>query len=181
MPQPRDVRRPFCAALGGETIIGPRLERGLGYVAAGSPDAASALIRAAGTGRYLWLTQRGPTPAPDGGQVIRVTTLEADGSTLDPKRLGDLRAAACAFLEGGPGGLVVLDCLEYLVLHNGPDRVARVLADLHDDITVHGGTLVLFVESRTANPRLVAWLAREFDPLPSTPATPFAQEDGMAT
>lgn len=75
---------------------------------------------------------------------------------------------------------MVLDCLAYLVLHNGPDRVARALADVHDEITVHGGTLVVFVETNTANPRLVAWLAREFDPLPSL-ATPSGETaDGLS-
>jgi hypothetical protein len=118
---------------------------------------------------------------PEGGELIRVTTLTGNGRTIDPKRLGDMRAAATAFLEAAEGGLVVVDCLEYLVLHNGPERVARALADVHDDITMHGGTLVVFVESNSANPRLVAWLAREFDPLPSMTSVPFAHEDGLPT
>lgn len=112
--------------------------------------------------------------------MVRVTTLSGNGPAIDPKRLGDLRTEAAAFLEEG-GGLVVLDCLEYLVLHNGPDRVARVLADVHDEITLHSGTLVIFVGSPAANPRLVAWLAREFDPLPSVASASFADEDGLAT
>lgn len=171
---------PFALHQGGERTIGPRLERGLGYLATGSADAASTFIAQAAEGRFLWLTQRALTPQPEGGRMVRVTTLAGNGPTIDPKRLGDLRAAASAFLEEG-AGLVVLDCLEYLVLHNGPDRVARVLADVHDDITLRGGTLVIFVESPTANPRLVAWLAREFDPLPSAASAAFAQDDGLAT
>ncbi len=86
---------------------------------------------------------------------------------LDPKRLGDLRASAATFLGRVEGGLVVLDCLDYLVLHNGPERVARILADVHDDVSVRGGAFVVFVDANSANPRLVAWLAREFDPFPS--------------
>ncbi len=174
------MRSPFCHASGGRTI-GPRLERGLGYIATGSAEAASAFIRRSSVDRYLWLTDRSPTPQPEGGSLIRVTTVAGDAPSIDPKRLGDLRAAAASFLEGGHGGLVVLDCLEYLVLHNGPERVARALADVHDDITMNGGTLVIFVESRSANPRLVAWLAREFDPLPTTTSMPFVQDDGLAT
>ncbi len=100
-----------------------------------------------------------------------MTTLSGSRGTVDPKRLGDLRAAAAAFLEREGNGLVVLDCLEYLVLHNGADRVARALADVHDEVTVRGGSLVVFVDVSSTNPRLVAWLAREFDPLPSFAAT----------
>ncbi len=107
-----------------------------------------------------------------------MTSLPSDGGTVDPKRLADLRAAAAAFLEKEHGGLVVLDCLEYLVLHNGPERVARALADVHDDVTVNGGSLVIFVDANTANPRLVAWLARELDPLPITVDRP-AADDGL--
>ncbi len=110
--------------------------------------------------------------------MVRVTTLAGSGPAIDPKRLGDLRAAASAFLEQG-AGLVVLDCLEYLVLHNGADRVARTLADVHDDVTTHGASLVIFVDANTASPRLVAWLAREFDPLPSTASDHPMSEDGL--
>ena len=135
-------------------------------MATGSADAASSFLRASPLGRYLWITQRSAAPPPETGEMLRVTTLAEDGGTVDPKRLGDLRSAAAAFLEREPGGLVVLDCLEYLVFHNGAERVARALADVHDDVILHGGSFVVFVEARTANPRLAAWLAREFDALP---------------
>lgn len=169
----------FCSASGGESIV-PSLERGLGYLASGSAEAASTFIRKLSGGRYLWLTQRPMEPQPEGGEMIRVTTLSGTGRTIDPKRLVDLHAAAAAFLEQAEPGLVVLDCLEYLVLHNGPERVARALADVHDEVSVHGGTLVIFVESNAANPRLVAWLAREFDPLPATTSAPLAAADALS-
>ena len=139
------------------------MERGLGYVATGSTDTAATLLRTSPWGRSLWITERAWTPPA--GDVLRVTTIPRVGGTVDPKRLGDLRAAAAAFLGKDGGGLVVLDCLEYLVLHNGPDRVARALADIHDEISTRGGTLVVLIDPRSANPRLAAWLAREFDPL----------------
>lgn len=95
-----------------------------------------------------------------------MTTLGGTEGTLDPKRLGDLRAAAAAFVAEDGAGLVLLDCLDHLVLQNGPERVLRALADLHDEVTVNGGSLIVFVDARVANPRLVAWLERELDPLP---------------
>lgn len=98
--------------------------------------------------------------------MLRVTTLAGKNGTLDPKRLQDLRPAAAAFLADASDGVVLLDCLEYLVLHNGPERVQRALADMHDEVTMHGGSLVVFVNVHVANPRLVAWLQRELDVLP---------------
>lgn len=135
-------------------------------MATGSADAPTALFQMSPWGRSLWITDR--EWKPPAGDVLRVTPLPGDSGTVDPKRLGDLRAAAVAFLAQDGAGLVVLDCLEYLVLHNGPDRVARTLADVHDEITMRGGILVVLVDPQTTNPRLAAWLAREFDPLPSS-------------
>lgn len=144
------------------------MERGLGYVALGPAEATLAFLRSlASAGRpYLWITERGVDPPTDGGQVLRLTTLNGKTGTVDPKRLGDLRTSAAAFVAGDATGLVVVDCLDYLVLHNGPERVLRALADLHDDVSVNGGCLVVFVDAQIANPRLVAWLERELDPFP---------------
>ena len=108
-----------------------------------------------------------------------MSTLSSDGGTVDPKRLGDLRSVAVEFLEADGGGLILLDCLDYLVLHNGPERVARALADVHDDVSLHGGALIVFVDATTVNPRLVAWQAREFDPLPSVDPGTAPAADGL--
>jgi hypothetical protein len=96
-----------------------------------------------------------------------MTSLADAPGAFDPKRLQDLRPAAAAFLGDAGEGVVLVDCLDYLILHNGAERVQRALADLHDEVTMHGGSLVVFVNARVANPRLVAWLQRELDPLPT--------------
>ncbi len=95
-----------------------------------------------------------------------MATLTQREGALDPRRLGDLRAAAADFVAEDGSGLVVLDCLENLVLHNGAERVLRALADLHDEVTMHGGSLIVLVDARATNPRVVAWLERELDALP---------------
>lgn len=115
---------------------------------------------------FLWVTQRVPEAGLEGGEILRVTVLTGQPGTLDPKRLGDLRAAAADFLARTEDGLVLLDCLDFLVLHNGAERVQRALADLHDEVTVRGGSLVVLVDDQRTNARLVAWLQRELDPLP---------------
>lgn len=152
---------------GGE-IIGPRVERGLGYVALGPAEETLAFLQclAASHRPYLWITDRASTMRAEGGRVLRVTTAAGQDDTIDPKRLGGLRTAAAAFVSTDDSGLVILDCLEYLVLHNGAERVLRALADLHDEVTMNGGSLIVLVDVRIANPRLVAWLERELDALP---------------
>ncbi len=141
----------------------------MGYVTqAPAVDILEFLASLAGADRpYLWITDRTSPLAADGGRVLRVATLAPREGALDPRRLGDLRAVAAGFVAEGGSGLVVVDCLENLVLHNGAERVLRALADLHDEVTMKGGSLVVLVDVRAANPRLVAWLERELDALPS--------------
>ncbi len=144
------------------------MERGLGYVALGPAEATLAFLRSLASAHrsYLWITERTMDPPSNGGQVLRLTTLSGKTGTADPKRLGDLRTSVAAFVANDSTGLVVVDCLDYLVLHNGPERVLRALADLHDDVSLNGGCLVVFVDAQLANPRLVAWLERELDAFP---------------
>jgi len=129
-------------------------------------------------GAILWITTKSE-PAREGWQRLLVTTLDHDDG-VDPKRLGDLRSAATAFLERHGDGLILLDCIEALTLHNGVERVARMVQDLHDEIATRGAVLVVLVDPHSTNPRLVAWLERELDELPHpplqwvTPETPFA-------
>lgn len=148
--------------------MGLRVERGLGYLALGPAEETPSFVRLlASEGRpYLWITDRPPLPPASGGRILLVSTLEGLEGAVDPKRLGDLRVATAAFISRNESSLVVLDCLEYLVLHNGADRVLRTLADLHDEVTMHEGSLIVLVDARMANSRLVAWLERELDALP---------------
>ena len=109
--------------------------------------------------------------------MLRVASLAQPEGAVDPRRLGDLRTAAAGFVAQDETGLVVLDCLENLVLHNGAERVLRALADLHDEVTMNGGSLIVLVDARATNPRLVAWLERELDALP--PEETASRQTGM--
>ena len=159
---------PQAGHSGGETI-GPSVERGLGYVAVGPVEELLAFLGSLSSSRrsFLWITDRASWPSVDGGRILRLTSTSTGPGALDPKHLSDLRTAAAAFVADDSAGLVLVDGLESLVLHNGGERVQRTLADLHDDVTMHGGSLVVFVDPRAASPKLVAWLERELDPLPS--------------
>lgn len=125
---------------------------------------------------FLWITSRADAPTPDRADVVRVTSIHENGTTVDPKRLQDLRAAVRAFLARHAGGLVVLDCIDDLAIHNGIERVLRAVADLHEDAVTLGATLIVFLDPAGANPRLVAWLERELDMLPVEVPQPAAPE-----
>ena len=121
---------------------------------------------------FLWITARPVSAPPDGGDLIRVTTLAGAMGTADPRRLQDLRAAATTFFdERGPGALVV-DCLDPLVVHSGVERVLRFIDDLHEETATRNAILVVFADRRGTNPRMIARLERELDPFPRTASAP---------
>lgn len=152
----------------GETIASS-LERGLGYLARVPEDASATFLRSIAlhhTGCLLLTAVDGRTMG-DGEESVRVSTVADGPGSIDPKRLPELRAAAVAFLDRCPGGLIILDCLESLALHNGVERVVRIVEDLHDEVSTREATLLVLIDAARTNPRLLAMLARELDDLPS--------------
>lgn len=115
----------------------------------------------------LWITSRPEPLSWDGCAVLQVSSLHEADRTVDPKRLQDLRTEARSFLEAHAGGFLVLDCLDCLTLHNGVERVVRAVETIHEDVMTLDATLVVFLDPQIANPRLVAWLERELDGLPT--------------
>lgn len=182
-PRPRNRRfyatpRPYASGIGapprirprseGGDRIEPQLRHGLGYLARASEDAVLGFVHSAMEDRvpYLWITDRAPTDSPEGGEVLRLTTIPGRLRTLDPRRAQELRAAAAAFLDEHGAGLVIVDGVDSLVLHNGVERVMRALNDLHEEVATRGAILVVFVGPTRTNPRLIPLLERELEALP---------------
>ena len=144
------------------------MKQGLGYLAQDPGENVVPFVHRLADGRtpFLWITSRPVDTAPDGGDLLRVTTLRGGMATADPRRLQDLKTAATTFFdERGPGTLV-LDCLEPLILHAGVERALRFVEDLHEEVAMRSGILVVFADPRTVTARMIAWLERELDPLP---------------
>ncbi len=125
---------------------------------------------------FLWITSVGTGPVPDGGEVLRVTTVNGRLGTADPRRLQDLRTAVTTFFDEHGPGAVVLDCLETLVVHSGIERVVRLVDDLHEETAMRNAVFVVFADPGSLNPRMVAWLERELDAFPSTAVPPGVED-----
>ena len=148
--------------------MGPRLVRGQGYLVLGPIDRAPGFAQVLAKAREatLWITHRQGASLPDSGEILRVTTLDGAPGTVDPRRVMDLRAAVARFLDARGPGTIVLDCLDVLGAHGGPERVVRALEDLHEEVALRGAVLAVFADPETANPRMLAWLEREFEIFP---------------
>lgn len=95
-----------------------------------------------------------------------MTTVRGEIGTADPRRLQDIRSTATTFFDERGPGTIVVDCLGSLVLHSGIERVLRFVDDLHEEVAMRDGVLVVFLDPRSVNPRMIAWLERELDPFP---------------
>ncbi|HEY5606521.1 MAG TPA: DUF835 domain-containing protein [Thermoplasmata archaeon] len=122
------------------------------------------------------MTARGAPEVPDGGQTLRVSTIPGAMGTIDPRRLQEIKVAASAFIDEHGPGTVVLDCVDALTLHVGVERVLRVIDDLHEEVAMRNAVLVVFVDPQRTNPRTVAWLARELDPIPQGALEPGVED-----
>jgi hypothetical protein len=163
-------------------MIVPPLKRGLGYLALDPEDTVPSFLRSMADAqtRFLWMTSARPSVAPEGGDLLRVTTLRRGLGTVDPRRLQDLRTAATTFFDENGPGLLVVDCLPSLILHAGIERVLRFVDDLHEEVAMRDAYLVVFVDPRELNRRMIAWLERELDPLPQAVEVP-PSEGGRLT
>jgi len=150
------------------------LRPGLGYLAHDPGEIAVPFVRslAAAHTPFLWITSRSVDTAPEGGDLLRVTTLRGGIATADPRRLQDLKTAATTFFDERGPGILVLDCLESLILHAGLERALRFVDDLHEEAAMRSGILLVFADPRTVSARMIAWLERELDPLPRGAALP---------
>src|SRR5436309_15420349 len=92
--------------------MGPLLERGLGYLALDPAETAVSFVRVLAESHtpFRWMPSRSVSTPPDGGDLIRVTTLAGAMGTAHPRRLRDLRAAPTTLLDERGRGARVVGC-----------------------------------------------------------------------
>jgi hypothetical protein len=112
---------------------------------------------------YRSLVRRG---AP-GLLASRAPPLSEPGSRLSlgeigpPPRVERLDEVVRAVRQAGPGAVVLLDGLEYLVARHGFDSVLRMLFRLREVAAAQGATLLVPADPQALEPRQRALLERE--------------------
>lgn len=97
--------------------------------------------------RHLWLSR-----------------LEVSGA-VDPAKLHVIMEETLRFVRDRGGNVVViLDGLEYLLLHNDFRSVMKFLASLKDHLALSGSTLLILLEKGTLDEREYHIIVREFPP-----------------
>jgi hypothetical protein len=69
-----------------------------------------------------------------------------------------------------------VDCLDFLVVHSGGERVLRFIDDLHEETATRNAWFVVFADPRSMSPRMRARLERELDPFPRIATDPSVED-----
>jgi len=96
---------------------------------------------------------------------IWLSRIEAADS-VDPAKLHViLESVIRTISEGGGSGLVLLDGIEYLLLHNDFRSVVKFLASLKDYMLLSNSAVVVVLDEETLGEREISVIRREFPPL----------------
>jgi hypothetical protein len=98
--------------------------------------------------------------------------ISGDGErSLSPYQLGAVRDRVEGFLRENPGGAVLIDGVELLMVMNSYDEVRDLLSGLHDRMLRAGGECVVPIDTRTLTTKELADMRRSF---------PMVRGDGQA-
>ncbi|NJF26151.1 DUF835 domain-containing protein [Thermococcus sp. Bubb.Bath] len=91
-----------------------------------------------------------------------LSRVEAENS-VDPAKLHVIQGSIIRFLEKyGSGSLVIIDGLEFLLLHNDFKGLIKFLTSLKDYVLLHRSLLLVVVDEKTLDTRQYSILLREF-------------------
>ncbi|NJE05842.1 DUF835 domain-containing protein [Thermococcus sp. M36] len=93
---------------------------------------------------------------PPGWKWYLLTNIEGE-NTISPTNLPKILSLSQRYLLEsetlGITGVVVLDCVEYLIVHNGMTSVLKFMATLRDLVVLKGGTFIVVLDEGTLNRR----------------------------
>jgi hypothetical protein len=116
-----------------------------------------------GRSKVIWLCQyeSHDTPLPPSALGLESPATEQAGANdiyIQPAALPVLFSHVTNFLDGNPGGIIVLDGLEYMALHNKFSSLMNFLQMINEHVKQTGSCLVI-----SANP--MAFDAKQFSQL----------------
>jgi hypothetical protein len=86
---------------------------------------------------------------------------------VDPAMTAELSMTIKDFIEESENGVVILDGLEYLIVHNNFNKILKFIHDINEAIAVHHGILIVPVDRRILNEKEYALLERDIKKMPS--------------
>lgn len=97
--------------------------------------------------------------------ILWLSQIEREEISIDPDNLPRLTHTISEFVQKAPISFVLLVGLEYLIVHNGFDRVLKHLHMINDQVMTHKARFLGVVDPRTLDPRELSLLEREMHPV----------------
>lgn len=97
--------------------------------------------------------------------ILWLSQLEEQEKGVDPTNLPRLTHTVSEFIRQTPQSFVLLTGLEYLVVHNGFERVLKHVHMINDQIMTHNSRLLVVVDPKTLDPKEMSLLQRELHTL----------------
>ena len=82
---------------------------------------------------------------------------------IDPRRLGILGREIIRFIQQNSGSVVLLEGLEYLILHNGFQEVMRTIHSICEAVVQNASLLIIPINPDALNKRELALLERNME------------------
>jgi two-component system cell cycle response regulator len=90
-------------------------------------------------------------------------TRENSADSIDPLSLAKLTHVVKEFIQKEEGGIVLLDGLEYLILHNDYETTLRFIQALNDLIILNKATLIVPVDTSALSVKELSLLEKEME------------------
>ncbi len=100
-----------------------------------------------------------------GDSVALVWITQATDRGIPPTKLHVLQERAIRFMREKPGGVTVLDGMEYLLMYNDFPALFRFLVAVKDYAVLNNSAFVVVVDPRSIGDKERALLLNEFEPL----------------
>jgi len=155
---------------GGDGDDGFDLEKGYTYLLEDEEpnEAFTYLFDALDSGRKgFYITRNHPRKVSrkyklDNASYLWLTKMPGENN-LRPSQLAKINQFSEGFLKNSPGGLIVIEGLEYLATHNGFEAVLSMVQSLKDLASVTEGILIISVSPSALGKGQLKTLEREVD------------------
>ena len=97
--------------------------------------------------------------------VLWLSQIEKEGTSIEPTNLPRLTHTITEYIKQAPVSFILLVGLEYLIVHNGFDKVLKHLHMVNDQVMTHNARLVVVVDPKALDPKELSLLEREMRPL----------------
>ena len=106
-----------------------------------------------------WRKEYGFEPA----RLLWVSRSSVEGA-VDPTRLHYITQTIIDFVRAHDGGVIIIDCIDFLLLYNDFRSVMKFLLSVKDNVVINGGMMIVVLSEKTLSAQEKSIIMKEFEP-----------------